>query len=242
MGSQLGGNATILKVRRTATALAALAALGLLFAEPAFAQRSQGDGQGQGAGGTAPSGNSGQQGSGNTGTTAGQGSTTQSGTGTGPGGANQERFGGGATDVPTPPPPTEDAIRDAIIGSGKGGENAEFAADRCTDFLRGRMTAEERFEGNNLRRLNAAENFLAPGFDPGQARTGLYLLADYQEELEKQNPDTNVAGIYLALLTTRPVTEQLVTRLNSLLCVSASAAQTGQVAEAARNYVDARGN
>lgn len=232
---------TFCNYRRAALALAIGLTIGAGTVVPASAQNQrQGDSQGQGAGGTAPSGNSGQQGSGNVGSTTGQGSTTQSGTGTGPGGANQQRFGGGTgTDVPTSPP-SEEAIRDAIIGNPRGGENAEFAADRCADFARGRMTAEERFEGNNLKRLNAAENFLAPGFDPGQARTGLYLMADYQEELEKRSPDTNVAGIYLALLSTRPVSEQLVVRLNSLLCVSASEAQTREIVESVGRYMEAR--
>ncbi|PJK29726.1 hypothetical protein [Minwuia thermotolerans] len=224
-------------------ALAIGVSVSALLVDTSLAQRKQGEGQGPTAGGTAPSGNSGQQGTGNVGSTAGQGTATQSGASTGPGGVNQQRFGGGAGDgggdTPTEPP-SEEALRDIIIGNPRGGEKTEFAADRCADFLRGRMTAEERFDGANLRRLNAAQSFVAPGFDPGDARTGLYLLSNYQEELESTQPDTNMAGIYLALLSTRQVTDQLVARVNSLLCVSATETQTKEIVDSVGRYMDAR--
>lgn len=84
------------------------------------------------------------------------------------------------------------------------------------------MTQAQRLSGKNLERLRVAQAELAPGFAPETVKTGLYLLADYQEELEKRQPDITLAASYLALASTVPVTAARYRDVNALLCISAT--------------------
>lgn len=90
----------------------------------------------------------------------------------------------------------------------------------CSGYKLTGMTQEQRLSGKNLERLRAAQSELAPGFAPESVKTGLYLLADYQEELEKRRPDVTLAASYLALASTVPVTAARFRDVNALLCVS----------------------
>ena len=64
---------------------------------------------------------------------------------------------------------------------------------------------------------------LAPAFAPGKTQDGIALLANYQAEMELVRPDRVLAATYLALASAQPINAKLVERVNSLLCVSASA-------------------
>jgi hypothetical protein len=113
------------------------------------------------------------------------------------------------------PPPHQGSPASALA------EGQDSAAQRwCVDYRRGQLSGEARLDGFNLRRLEAAEAELAPMFSPGRSKDGLRLVADYQEELGRPAPDRTVAATYLALLSGRPVTMELVRRTNALLCVS----------------------
>jgi hypothetical protein len=206
---------------------------------PAYAQQKlQGGGQGSGSGGTT-NGSAGALGSGSGGATAGasKGSSTVSGsaTGTGPGGTNQNRAGSAAAAQPPGPvvPPVDEdtitAILDKLQGSVQGGESVSFP-DRCAYAAPGRLTSDARLSGQNLDQLVAAQYVLAPNFDPGEARTAVILLANYQEELEKREPDALVAATYLAMTATRPVTAEAVGRVNALLCVTSTRSLADQIA------------
>jgi hypothetical protein len=210
------------------------AVMGLAHAQ----HKLQGGGQGSGSGGTT-NGSAGSLGSGSGGATAGAsiGSSTISGsaTGTGPGGTNRNRFGAAAAAQPPGPvvPPVDEdtiaAILDKLQGSVQGGESVSFP-DRCAYAAPGRLTSDARLSGQNLDQLVAAQYVLAPNFDPGEARTAVILLANYQEELEKREPDVLVAATYLAMTATRPVTAEAVGRVNALLCVTSTRNLAEQIA------------
>ena len=215
-----------------------------------------GGGRGIGSGGTT-SGTAGPRGTTNGGSgavfggsTAGSG-TSSGGTGAsaGPGSVNQNRFGGNFT-APTPPPtdPTDPtsstvppataptAVDPAVIiheFTGTAGGEAFNPSDRCLAHVAGQSSPTERLSGRNLEFLNAAQVYLAPTFEAGKLKSGLYLLANYQEEMEKREPNAETAGAYLGLVATRPVTEDVVARTNAILCVTSSAKLATEIAATA---------
>lgn len=99
------------------------------------------------------------------------------------------------------------------------------------------LTAAQRLQGSNRSRLLAVQAMLAPGFSPGSAEDGLHMLADYQEEMERVQPDATAAAVYLASVSTVPVTLRLLQAVNATLCVAASqrtATTVAALAEATR--------
>ena len=209
---------------------------------PAHAQQKlQGGGQGSGSGGTT-NGSASPLGSGSGGTTAGasvgSGKASGSTSSIGPGGTNQNSFAAAAQPPGLAVPPLDDATITAILsqlqGSVQGGESVSFP-DRCAYATPGRLTSKARLSGQNLDQLVTAQYVLAPNFDPGEARTAILLLANYQEELEKREPDALVAATYLAMTATRPVTAEVVARVNALLCVTSTRTLAEQVASSAEN-------
>lgn len=92
----------------------------------------------------------------------------------------------------------------------------------CNDY-QPQGSAARRLQAGNRGRLVAAQAILAPGFSAGRAEDGLQLLADYQEEMERVKPDVSAAAVYLASVSTVPVTLPLLQALNSTLCIAASA-------------------
>ena len=105
-----------------------------------------------------------------------------------------------------------------------GGDQARLVSpvSWCGDYKLGQMNEAERLTGQNLARLRAAEAELAPGFEAQTVQTGLYLLADYQQELEKRHPDGALAASYLAMASAVPITQARYRQVNALLCVSAA--------------------
>jgi hypothetical protein len=115
------------------------------------------------------------------------------------------------------------------------GREAVSFPDHCAHSAPGRLTSSQRLNGQNLELLTAAQDVLAPNYDPGEARTALTLLANYQEELEKRQPDALVAASYLALTATRPVTVDVVGRVNALLCLTSTKAMAERIATGAED-------
>lgn len=122
-----------------------------------------------------------------------------------------------------------------------GGAVVPRARAWCTGFRLGTLSDTKRLAGANLQRLQGAQAELAPGFIVGRARTGLDLLAGYQEQLERTQPDTVLAANYLALVSTIPITLSTVRTVNALLCVSTTHAEAERIvatAEAARQKLE----
>ena len=236
-------------------AVALCAALGAAMLPGAHAQQGgqslQGGGQGAGSGGNT-GGVASPSGSGSAGTTAGAstGRGSPSGTSRGPGPTNQNRFGGEApAPVPPPgptPPPTAEIpsatddpsatsnLRAYLGDSGSAGEDYVLGrGGRCQDYELGRMTVEQRIAGANLERLNAAEAYLAPDFTADAPKTPIYILANYQQELEQAKPSLTLAGTYLGLVATRRVTSDVVVRVNNLLCLSTAPSQAESISQMA---------
>lgn len=102
--------------------------------------------------------------------------------------------------------------------------------DSCAGHHLGQLGTEARIAEPNRTRLRAAQAALAPGFNPGKAADGIFLLANYQAEMETLRPDRVLAATYLAVASAVPIDLKLIERVNSLLCVSASPAVAKGVA------------
>ncbi len=209
------------------------------FVASAAAQGLMGGGRGLGSGGTS-GGVATPHGAGAGGTTAGSNGSSGSGpngsaTSTGPGPVNQNRFGGTA---PTEPPPDEPPVTPTTSAvmtllNNDTDQNGVAFPGRCGTHPINGLGPRERMQGTNLQFLQAAQIYLAPDFKPGRETTGLYLIADYQSELEKVKPEPTLAGAYLALVATRPVSEEMVARTNAILCVTATESLIAQIAQSA---------
>jgi len=175
---------------------------------------------GAGSGGTS-GGVAGSLGAGAGGSTAGQGvGVGGAGTSAGPGAINQNQFGGSFPPTPAPP------IRPVAQAGQTTSSAAAFLSqgEWCSDYAPGGMDEGTRLRGRNRERLAGAQSELAPGFVPGRSETGIRLLANYQEEMEKPRPDRVLAASYLALASARSISAVVVERINGLLCVTASRA------------------
>ncbi len=206
---------------------------------PASAQGLMGGGRGLGSGGTS-GGVATPHGAGSGGATAGNNgsngaASSGAATSTGPGPVNQNRFGGAFPANPPPDeppaPPTSSAVMTLL--NGENDQNAVALPGRCGTHPINGLGPRERMSGINLEFLKAAQIYLAPDFKPGRESTGLYLIADYQEELEKVRPDPTLAGTYLALVATRSVTGDMVTRTNAILCVTATTSLVADIVRSA---------
>ncbi|OJY72285.1 MAG: hypothetical protein BGP12_12120 [Rhodospirillales bacterium 70-18] len=120
-----------------------------------------------------------------------------------------------------------------IGGTAHGSTPPLTAATWCADYRPGALGARQRLEGENLTRLQATQAFLAPGFAAGQSRTGIAMLADYQEEMDRPHPDREAAAAYLATASTVHITLDVVGMVNRTLCVAAGQATAQAIATAA---------
>jgi hypothetical protein len=126
------------------------------------------------------------------------------------------------------------AVALAQPAPGSAGRSAIDAA--CSDY-RPDVPARQRLQDGNRLRLEAAQALMTPGFGARGRVSGLILLADYQEEMERLRPDREAAALYLASASTVPVTLGMLQAVNSTLCVAASPATAQAIstlAEAAR--------
>ncbi len=188
---------------------------------------------GQGSGGVS-GGTAGPLGSGIGGAAAGAGDNSGgSGAATGPGPTNQNRFGGPTRTEPAPPP----VVPPAADQSAPTAQLADpfSPTDPCADVVGGRVPAAARLGPRNRERLRAAERLLAPQFDPGSQDSGIRILAEYQEELEKARPNPTTAGSYLGVVSAQPLSPALVSRVNRLLCVSVPSRLSQQIVATAND-------
>ena len=109
------------------------------------------------------------------------------------------------------------------------------------------MTFEERFADTNLGRLFVAGAFLSPVVTQEKLdSTGspLLNLAYYQAAAAQEEPDVLLAGTFLGLVAERELSENVVERVNQVLCVSLDDSQRSEVAaisEAQRRHSAASG-
>ena len=125
-------------------------------------------------------------------------------------------------------------------GEAATGHAYPIPATWCADHRLGKLSSQMRLESANLERLRAAQAEIAPGFETKGAKTGLSLLANYQEELEKRRPNSALASTYLAMASAVPITLPVLQRVNALLCVSATRAHAKAIvteAEATRKQL-----
>ncbi|MCP5373473.1 MAG: hypothetical protein H6907_17225 [Hyphomicrobiales bacterium] len=160
------------------------------------------------------------------GPTAGHGNQGQ---GTGPGPTNRNRYSGGGDGGDGGVPTASAPAAGPVTGAGPQAPRLA-AADRswCADTP-ARKDAGDRMAGRNLGRLDAVRATIAPGHSPAW-KSPLYLLANYQEELEKVDPDLRLAGTYLGLVTARPLSPEAVDEVNALLCVPCDRAGAAAIA------------
>lgn len=153
-------------------------------------------------------------------------------------GGSRSGFGyWGGRHVPTGP--GGDSGLDTSGGASSSGYGAEGTlAGSCDDLSAEAVKAGNRLKGKNLVRINIAGAYLASDVTAEKIeRSGSPRrnLANYQEELEKNSPDTTVAGIYLGLVTMQKVTPDMINRINAILCVKTNPRQTAAIAKVAED-------
>jgi hypothetical protein len=106
------------------------------------------------------------------------------------------------------------------------------SAARCDD-VGGAMTTAQRFSGENLHRISAARALLDPAAGSAPVGEKPYLLASFQEELQKPSPDLTLAGVYVGLIAKGQVTPAKVKSVCARLCVPIGNDQAEAIARAA---------
>jgi hypothetical protein len=128
--------------------------------------------------------------------------------------------------------PTEVAPLGSGGGGGAGTGTFMSVAGRCDD-VGGKVSASARLSGRNLARIAEVQKLIAQPVLPAAKMAPPYLLANFQEELSKSQPDTLLAGTYLGMAARVSVTPELVTKVAFQLCVPCSDVVASKVAEAA---------
>jgi hypothetical protein len=150
-------------------------------------------------------------------------------------GAQGLRYWGG-WNIPLGEDPTVVVLEQAPLGAGGGGAAMALSLsgpDRCDD-VGGSLSAAKRIAGRNLERINGVHAMVV---QPGvQADTvAPFLLANFQEELEKGDPDLRLAGVYLGTAASQPVTPELVQKAGAMLCVEIDAGEAAAIAAVAED-------
>ena len=120
-------------------------------------------------------------------------------------------------------------------GADASAESMSIALQRssCNGVVSSRMTDSSRMEAPNLARFRQAESLLG---NASRADEGAdYLLANYQEELAKPNPDISLVGTYVGLVAEKPVTVSAIEEISSALCVPVDRDLATSIARAAEN-------
>lgn len=181
-------------------------------------------------------GTAGPQGQGTGGSAAGSPATGGSGTSTGPGSVNQNRYGGPTIPAPPVSPPAPIGPTPVVDTSGRPAIDLEklSRSDLCGDYRYGVRRMQDRLSGSNVRRIDFAQRYLAPGFDAAGKKTGLQILAGYQEEMEKPRPNVLLAATYLSMVSTIAITAPVVEQVNAILCIATSPRRISDIVDAAR--------
>lgn len=148
------------------------------------------------------------------------------------------RYWGGWT-LPEEPPvdPGDDSVvgttTDSLIGSGSSPSvNARAFLDapmRCEGVMVG-MPAGQQFAGANLQQLNAARGLIDPALAASGNIASPFLMGNFQMEILKKSPDTQLAGVYLGLMAKTPVSAEAVKKIGTRLCGRISEAQAKEIA------------
>lgn len=101
-------------------------------------------------------------------------------------------------------------------GSGSGTSDLSLSALRCEDV--DAMSPLERVTGRNAKRLAAAVEVINPTLS-GHPRSGYYMLANAQEELQEPNPDLELVASYFAFSATRALGLEQIEQVAFELCV-----------------------
>jgi hypothetical protein len=134
---------------------------------------------------------------------------------------------------------------DVASSSGNGfrlGRGEMANRRQCDDVAGRRMKSGERISGRNLARLKEINRFLWPGYEPAVGPSPIFILASFQEEIEKTAPDPVIAGTYLGLVSTRPIQPRTILEIASFLCASVTeqaAVSIAITAESQRQQVSA---
>lgn len=80
------------------------------------------------------------------------------------------------------------------------------------------LSPQARLSGSNAERLDSVSQYLNRGPQQGGKSSSTYLLADLQEELQRDKPDLTLAGTYLGIILKTAVTQQLVKDIGESLC------------------------
>jgi len=104
-------------------------------------------------------------------------------------------------------------LTNVVSAAALGGDCSVYRPESSTQL---------RMQGSNRARLSAAQALLAPDFADEGKVSGLSLLAEYQKEMERLRPDHNSTALYMASVSTRPVTVALIQAVNATLCVACS--------------------
>ncbi len=107
------------------------------------------------------------------------------------------------------------------------------------------MAPSKQFSGSNLLRLNAARGEIDPGLAASGKIASPFLMGNLQDELTKEQPNAELAGIYLGLVAKTRVTPEHVKKIGSQLCAvigDTQASQIADIAESQRNTLTAAAN
>ncbi len=165
--------------------------------------------------------------------------------GQGPSAHSRFRYWGGwaLPDTPDDPgdgDPTQYAVDTTsyeLATPGGGGPSASpglNSAGRCDDVGAG-MTADAQYSKANLARMKAAYALIAPEAAAAGEMPSPYLLANFQAELTKANPDMLLAGTYLGLVAKEPVTPDAVKKVCWRMCAPVGGGAAEQIAQVAEN-------
>lgn len=145
------------------------------------------------------------------------------------------RYWGGWS-IPVGDDPTVVLVESTPAGAGGGGSAQALSlsgADRCDD-VGGKVSPAKRIAGRNLQRINEVHAMVVkPGVRPETVAP--FLLANFQEELEKSDRDVQLAGVYLGTVAVQPVTPELVQKAGAMLCVDVDAREAAAIAAVAED-------
>lgn len=149
-------------------------------------------------------------------------------------------FGAGDSAAPNPlgiyVAPDENAgsyssLQPPKLRTSRGGPSPETS---CEDLTQSFGDMGQRITGINGSRLERAGVFIHPDVDQAREVQMLkVLLASFQEELQKEAPDLNLAGTYLGAAAETPITEEMVLELSESLCVPVQWNEAAFIARAA---------
>lgn len=101
----------------------------------------------------------------------------------------------------------------------------------CEDIRGSLRNPRHRMTGVNGERIERAGTMVHPDIDDAREVQMLRLLiASFQEEMQKRQPDSLLAGTYLGVAADIPVTEEMVMQLSESLCVPAQRSQAASIA------------